>query len=254
MAQSPIGEIMKLITSKSIPMILCGLFFSLNANAEPVTTKKTWIDGSVSQNFSVYQSQTAYLPFVVCMNDDICPERTTKTIVDNVIVRNEADEFKLDPNSIKIYFNFNSSLIDESDESNKIQLESMVSMLKDSNGSGDDLVIKLRGWTDPIGGTNSTKNRKLAQRRVNSVIKYLSAHGITAQFQKTYSPPCCNRQGKASDDDEVRKEMRVVEIFLNDFIKNRQDKQIKPYVVPQELESATEGNSNNNVLGVIETE
>ena len=254
MAQSPIGEIMKLITSKSIPMILCGLFFSLNANAEPVTTKKTWIDGSVSQNFSVYQSQTAYLPFVVCMNDDICPERTTKTIVDNVIVRNEADEFKLDPNSIKIYFNFNSSLIDESDESNKIQLESMVSMLKDSNGSGDDLVIKLRGWTDPIGGTNSTKNRKLAQRRVNSVIKYLSAHGITAQFQKTYSPPCCNRQGKASDDDEVRKEMRVVEIFLNDFIKNSQDKQIKPYVVPQELESATEGNSNNNVLGVIETE
>ncbi len=245
---------MKLITSKSIPMILCGLFFSLNANAEPVTTKKTWIDGSVSQNFSVYQSQTAYLPFVVCMNDDICPERTTKTIVDNVIVRNEADEFKLDPNSIKIYFNFNSSLIDESDESNKIQLESMVSMLKDSNGSGDDLVIKLRGWTDPIGGTNSTKNRKLAQRRVNSVIKYLSAHGITAQFQKTYSPPCCNRQGKASDDDEVRKEMRVVEIFLNDFIKNSQDKQIKPYVVPQELESATEGNSNNNVLGVIETE
>ena len=247
---------MKLITSKSIPMILCGLFFSLNANAEPVTTKKTWIDGSVSQNFSVYQSQTAYLPFVVCMNDDICPKRTTKTIVDNVIVRNEVevDEFKLDPNSIKIYFNFNSSLIDESDESNKIQLESMVSMLKDSNGSGDDLVIKLRGWTDPIGGTNSTKNRKLAQRRVNSVIKYLSAHGITAQFQKTYSPPCCNRQGKASDDDEVRKEMRVVEIFLNDFIKNSQDKQIKPYVVPQELESATEGNSNNNVLGVIETE
>ena len=234
-------------------MILCGLFFSLNANAEPVSTKKTWIDGSVSQNFSVYQSQTAYLPFVVCMNDDICPERTTKTIVDNVIVRNEVDEFKLDPNSIKIYFNFNSSLIDESDESNKIQLESMVSMLKDSDGSRDDLVIKLRGWTDPIGGTNSTKNRKLAQHRVNSVIKYLSSHGVTARFEKTYSPPCCNRQGKASDDDEVRKEMRVVEIFLNDFIKNSQDKQIKPYVVPQELESATDGNSNIHVLGVIET-
>lgn len=251
MAQSQIGEIMKLITSKSIPMILCGLFISLNANAEPVSTKKTWIDGSVSQNFSVYQSQTAYLPFVVCMNDDICPERTTKTIVDNVIVRNEVDEFKLDPNSIKIYFKFNSSLIDES---NKIQLESMVSMLKDSDGSRDDLVIKLRGWTDPIGGTNSTKNRKLAQQRVNSVIKYLSSHGVTAKFEKTYSPPCCNRQGKASDDDEVRKEMRVVEIFLNDFIKNSQDKQIKPYVVPQELESATDGNSNIHVLGVIETE
>ena len=251
MAQSQIGEIMKLITSKSIPMILCGLFFSLNANAEPVTTKKTWIDGSVSQNFSVYQSQTAYLPFVVCMNDDICPERTTKTIVDNVIVRKDAYEFQLDPNSIKIYFKFNSSLIDET---NITQLESMVSMLKDNNGSGDDLVIKLRGWTDPIGGTNSTKNRKLAQRRVISVIKYLRSHGVTARFQKTYSPPCCNRQGKASDDDEVRKEMRVVEIFLNDFIKNSQDKQIKPYVVPQELESVTEGNSNNNVLGVLDTE
>ena len=251
MAQSPIGEIMKLITSKSIPMILCGLFFSLNANAEPVTTKKTWIDGSASQNFSVYQSQTAYLPFVVCMNDDICPERTTKTIVDNVIVRNEVevDEFKLDPNSIKIYFKFNSSYIDES---NKIQLESIISMLKENSGNRNDVVIKLRGWTDPVGGINSTKNRKLAQRRVNSVIHYLSSHGVTARFQKTYSPPCCNRLGKASDSDEIRQEMRVVEIFLNDFIKNNQ--QIRPYVVPQELESATEGNSNSNVLGIIETE
>lgn len=244
---------MKTITTISLSMIISSLLFSFQATAEPMSTKKTWIDGSASQIYNIYQSQAANLPFVVCINDDICPERTTKTIVDNVIVRNEVevDEFKLDPNSIKVYFKFNSSYIDEL---NRIQLESIISMLKENSGNSNDVVIKLRGWTDPVGGTNSTKNRKLAQRRVNSVIQYLSSHGVTARFQKTYSPPCCNRLGKASDSDEIRQEMRVVEIFLNDFIKNSQDKQIKPYVVPKELESASESNSNNNVLGVIETE
>jgi outer membrane protein OmpA-like peptidoglycan-associated protein len=74
--------------------------------------------------------------------------------------------------------------------------------------------VWLRGWTDPVGGKSSLKNKKLAEQRIKAVLDWLQNNGLqNVQIEKLTDPPCCNPDPLYPTDKE-RAQQRRVDIVL----------------------------------------
>ena len=177
-------------------------------HAQEAATRKTLINGQSGYfEYGIYQEQRPSLPYVTCVGVDGCPIRTVKTLVERQKPKEVTPvPFKSDSlYTEKVYFNFGSSkLTDQAKETLSKQVESLK----------EQKVLILRGWTDPVGGMRSKKNRSLAKARTESVKGFLKMQGVQAQFKLQYNPPCCTKSGvSAQSSDDVRQGMRIVEVI-----------------------------------------
>lgn len=193
-------------------MTITGLFGLVGfAHAQEAATPKTMVKGESGYfEYGIFQEQRPNLPFVTCVGIDGCPVRTTKTLAEReqpkvvtpIPYKSESAYTE------KVYFNFGSSKLTDAA---KTALTKQVETFKGQK------IITLRGWTDPVGGMRSKKNRALAKARTQTVRGFLKMQGVQANFRLQYNPPCCSKAGvSAQSPDEVRKGMRVVEVIKGD--------------------------------------
>jgi outer membrane protein OmpA-like peptidoglycan-associated protein len=195
-------------------MTVTGLFGLVGmVHAQEAATAKTMVKGNSGYfEYGIYQEQKPSLPFVTCVGVDECPARTTKTLVDRTppktVTPIQSSSEPASADTDKVYFNFASAQLTAAAK------ESLTRQVESLKGHK---VITLRGWTDPVGGMHSQKNRQLAKARAQSVKGFLKMQGIKAHFRLQYNPPCCSQKGvTAQSSDQVRQAMRVVEVIKND--------------------------------------
>lgn len=184
---------------------------TLNANAQVETfqtTTKTPITGESYFKYDIYQSEMNVKPYLTCVTEKNCPQRTTKTLIVKPPIQPAPIVEPVEKNYAQplsgVYFAFASAKLSVFEKSH---LKNMFADIRTKK------VVHLRAYTDPIGGVDSTYNRKLAKERAIQVLKYLKKLGIKGQIHTEYNPPCCIQQGvTATSSDEERKRMRVVEI------------------------------------------
>lgn len=196
----------KLITSTLIGVI--GLPM-LSAHAQIEThqsTNKTPIEGESYFRYDIYQSDANVKPYLTCVTEKNCPQRTSKTLATKPEFKPVAEVVSKPPvQPLRgVYFAFGSSKLSDYE---KNHLRSLAVGYKSKN------VVYLRAYTDPVGGVDSQYNRNLAKNRATQVQKFLKKLGVKGQIRTEYNPPCCVKQGvTATSSDEERKRMRVVEI------------------------------------------
>lgn len=181
-------------------------FISANAQVKTIEpTMKTPVQGESYFRYGIYQSQADVKPFLTCVTEKNCPQRTQKTLISKAAPRPLPLEVEKPMPAIRgVYFAFGSSQISQYEQKH---LRTMAPALKAKN------IVYLRAYTDPVGGVDSAGNRKLARNRATQVLNFLKRLGVKGEIKTEYNPPCCIKQGvTATSSDEERKSMRVVEI------------------------------------------
>ncbi|TDR30278.1 OmpA family protein [Hydromonas duriensis] len=175
-------------------------------------TPKTLVKGQGADayfSYGVEQQATFKKPYVTCVNENACPVRTPKSLVVRekapAVVPKAVEPIQADAVALQVHFAFAKSTLSPYEQK---QLQTLVPTLK-KQGS-----IRLRAYTDPVGGVNSTYNRRLALNRAMSVKQYLTKRGVNkAKFVIEYNPPCCLNAGvTANSSDAERQALRVVDI------------------------------------------
>ena len=183
-----------------------GMFslLALNAQAQD-STPKTPKTGDAYFRYEIGQEESLLKPYVTCLADEECPERTVKTLPQPVIPK-PVIPIANPERSSKVYFGFAKSKLTQQEINNLTELTKRVS-------ASNDLII-LRAYTDPVGGVGSKANIRLAKARAITVQKQLIRYGINPhRIRLEYKPPCCNTAGvTANSPDSERKMMRLVEV------------------------------------------
>ncbi len=187
-------------------MALSGISLMNAGHAEVIVSPKTLTRGESGYfEYGIYQEQAAALPYVTCVSVNDCPERTVKTLVSKVVPVKSVEPIAARSQSgLVVHFDFAKSNLKKSE---KALIKANLAQWR-ARGT-----FTLRAWTDPVGGVGSKANIRLAKARAESVKRYLKANGIRAHYEIAYNPPCCTRNdATANSPEEVRREMRVVEI------------------------------------------
>lgn len=165
-------------------------------------THKTILRGKSDVTyFGIEQIRAQTLPYVLCEQGVACDNRTVKTLIGQ-----KPKETVSSGDIHTVYFQFGSSTLGQ------IEKDFLRDVFVQVKG---DTTVKLRGWTDPVGGEVSKKNIALAKARVNAVAQELvknNVKGFNLTMDMDFSPPCCVKQGTAKSPDSVRKHMRLVSI------------------------------------------
>lgn len=185
---------------------IAGFFNSASAQ---FITKKSPIKNAESYfEYGIFQETANEKPYVTCVTVDDCPVRTVKTLVKKEpvkFIQPAEPRVAVKHEGLAVYFDFAKSNLSATERK---ALKANIAELKTKRS------LFLRAWTDPVGGIGSKYNLNLAKSRAISVRKFLQANGVKTKLVIDYSPPCCVRlDATENSSEEVRREMRVVEII-----------------------------------------
>lgn len=175
-----------------------GLVVNLSAchlNSKPTVEKGR-------PHYAFEQAKPKSTEYVLCaVEGQNCTSLTMKTLRQPKAMPVATQETSHDKSRLSVFFGFNSAKLSEKSIA---LLKQNLPTLKSASR------IQLRGYTDPIGGTQSRYNQKLAERRALAIKAWLKKQGIQADYSLIHTPPCCALSYEDPASDEERRNMRKV--------------------------------------------
>ena len=171
--------------------------------AEPTVNRAQLPSHTAMKKWQLTQNNQRYVFCDAEKNE--CYVRTPKTLLAKKTVAATVKPSETETVQASVFFAFNDA---------KLNQATIVGLTQNLLSLKEAKSVWLRGWTDPVGGKSSLKNKKLAEQRIAAVLDWLQNNGLqNVQIEKLMDPPCCNPDPLYPTDKE-RAQQRRVDIVL----------------------------------------